>query len=94
MIKAASGESQFHAIVRGIATALDMKSAKRYGHEVKVVIETDAVDGRGVSLRLSAGKERHADTQWSWLQGVFHRREATTREIPGISNEADLMTNS
>ena len=56
MIKAASGESQFHAIVRGIATALDMKSAKRYGHEVKVVIETDAVDGRGVSLRLSAGR--------------------------------------
>ena len=35
---------------------------------------------------------RHVETQWLWIQGVFHRREATIRKIPGVTNEADLMT--
>ena len=32
------------------------------------------------------------ETQWLWVQGVFHRKEATIRKIPGVTNEADLMT--
>ena len=37
-------------------------------------VATDSVSGRGMSLRLSAGS--------------FHRREATTWEIPGNSDES------
>ena len=35
---------------------------------------------------------RHVETQWLWVQGVFHRKEAVIRKIVGASNEADLMT--
>ena len=88
-----SGESEFYAIVRGVATALGFKSmALDYGVVVKIVTETDSVAGRGMSLRLGAGKVRHVETQWLWVQGVFHRKEATIRKIPGVTNEADLMT--
>ena len=88
-----SGESEFHAIVRGPAPAVGMKSmAGDYGNEVKVALETDSVSGSGMSLRLGAGKVRHVDTQWLWAQGVFHRRGATIRKIPGVSNEADFVT--
>ena len=93
VIALSSGESEFYAIVRGVATALGFKSiALDYGVVVKLVIETDLVAGRGMSLRLGAGKVRHVETQWLWVQGVFHRKEATIRKIPGATNEADLMT--
>ena len=34
------------------------RMAKDYGHEVKVVLETDSVAGRDMSLRMGAGKVR------------------------------------
>ena len=87
------GESEFYAIVRGVATALGLKSlAKDYGLAVTVAIETDSVAGRGMALRLVAFKVRHIDTQWLWVQGVFQRKEGTIKKIPGIENEAALMT--
>ena len=93
VIALSSGESEFYAIVRGVATALGLKSlAKDYGLAVTVAIETDSVAGRGMALRLGAGKVRHIDTQWLWVQGVFHFKEATIKKIPGIENEGDLMT--
>ena len=48
--------------------------------------------GRGMSLRLGAGKVPHVDTQRLWVQGSFHRRDATIRKSTGIRNEADLLT--
>ncbi len=59
---------------------------------VAVVLETDSVAVRGMALRLGAGKVWQLDTQWLWVQGVFHRRDASIRKIPGDKNEADLMT--
>ena len=59
--------------MRATAPALGMKSmARDYGYELNVALETDSVSGRGMSLRLGAGKVRHVDTQWLSMQGVFH----------------------
>ena len=70
-----------------------MKSmARDCGNEVKVALKTDSASGRGISFRLGARKVRHVDTQWLWLQRVFHRREATIPKIPGRSTDADFMT--
>lgn len=70
-----------------------MKSiAKDYGIHVKVGIETDFAAGRGLSLRLGAGKVRHVDTQWLWIQVAFHGKETTFNDIADLTNEADLMT--
>jgi hypothetical protein len=87
------GESEFYANVRGVATALGMKSmAKDFGLEMKLQLETDSVAGRGMALRLGAGKVRHIDAQWLWVQGIFNRREAVIKKIPGVTNDADLLT--
>ena len=59
--------------------------------QVHVARETGSVSERGMSPRLG-GRVRHVDTRWLLVQGVFHKREATIPKIPGISNEADLMT--
>ena len=92
VIKAAPTTQTVIALPGG--TALGMESmAKDHGNEVKVALETDSVSGRGVSLRLGFWRVRHVDTQWLCVQGVFHRREATIRKIPGVSNGADFMTN-
>ena len=46
-----------------VATALGMKSmARDFGLEVKLQLETDSVAGRGMALRLGAGKVRHIET--------------------------------
>ena len=72
VIVLSSGESEFHAIVRGTAAALGMQSmARDYGHEVKIALETDLVSGLGMWLRLGAGKGRQMDIEWLW---VYHRR--------------------
>ena len=62
VIALSSGGSEFYAIVRGVATGLGLKSmAKDYGIEIAIVIETDSVAGRGMELRLGAGKVRHVE---------------------------------
>ena len=63
-----------------------------YSVGFKLEVATDASAGRGIALRLGAGKLRHLHTQYLWAQGVYHRREAVLIKIPGLSNEADLMT--
>ena len=85
--------------MRGTAIALGMESTARdYGHEVKVALETDSVPGRGMSPRLRGGKVRQSghtmDTQWLWVQGVFHRREATVRNIRGAENPRNRANSS
>ena len=80
VIALSSGESEFHAIARGVATVLGMKNiAKDYGIQVKLGVETDSAAGRGMSLRLGVGKVRHVDTQWLWLHGVFNRKRRRSR---------------
>ena len=59
-----SGESEFYSIVKGVATGLGLKSmAADFGISLKLIIETDSVAGRGMTLRLGAGKVRHIETQ-------------------------------
>ena len=67
---------QFHAIERPTAAALGMKSMAKVAFD-------DSVSGRGMSLCLGAANVRHVDTQWLWVQGSFHKRDATIRKIPG-----------
>ncbi len=67
-IAMSSGDSEFYSIVRGVMTAYGFKSmALDFCVVVKLVIETDWVAGRGMSLWLGAGKVRHVETHWLWV---------------------------
>ena len=57
-----------------------------------LIIETDATAGRGMALRLGAGRVRHLHTQYLWVQGVFHEKRARLDKVPGNHNTADMMT--
>ena len=59
---------------------------ENYGHVVKVALETCSVSGPGMSQRLGAGMVRHVETQWLWVQGVFHRRGALIPKTPVTSS--------
>eukprot|EP00959_Pyramimonas_sp_CCMP1952_P363148 7604569-Pyramimonas_sp.AAC.1 len=65
---------------------------KDYGMTKGLAIETDATAGRGLALRLGAGKVRHLYTQYLWVQAIYHEKLAKLNKVPGELNTADLMT--
>ena len=89
-----SGESEFYAINKGLSNSLGLRSLiKDYGLcEFKIVIETDASAGKGIALRLGAGKVKHLETIHLWSQRVFYDRLAEVRKIPRSYNSADIGT--
>jgi hypothetical protein len=93
VIALSSGESEFYAIVRGTSVGLGAQSmCEDFGMKKDLIIETDATAGRGMALRLGAGKVRHLHTQYLWVQGVFHQKRARLNKVPGNHNTADMMT--
>ena len=88
-----SGESEFYAIVRGTSVGLGAQSmCKDFGMVKDLVVETYATAGRGMALRLGAGKVRHLHTQYLWVQAIYHDRLAKLVKVAGELNTADLMT--
>ena len=89
-----SGESEFHAINKGLSNSLGLRSLiKDYGlGDFKIIIETDASAGKGIAMRLGAGKMKHLETQWLWSQRIFYDRLAEINKIPRKDNSADIGT--
>ena len=72
VISVSSGESELYAIVRGASAGLGCQSMARDFNQTKgLVIKTDATAGKGMGQRLGAGKVRHLQTQYLWVQDVF-----------------------
>ena len=93
MIAISSGESEFYAIVRGSSVGLGLISlAKDLMVELKLVVYSDAVAGKGIAMRRGLGKVRCLDTQFLWVQDLFSRGRAHCRKIPGKENPGDLFT--
>ena len=93
VIALSSGESEFYAIVRGTSVGLGAQSmCSDYGMKKGLVVETDATAGRGMALRLGAGKVRHLHTQYLWVQAIYRERLAKLNKVPGELNTADMMT--
>ena len=89
-----SGESEFYAITKGLSNSLGMRSLTLdFGLLVfKIVIETDSSAGKGIALRLGAGKLKHIETQYLWSQKVFYDKLAELKKIPRGDNAADIGT--
>ena len=65
-----SSESEFYAQVSGPARGLLMKHVCHGAGETKktLVLHCDSVASRGMAQRLGAGKCRHIEAKWLWLQ--------------------------
>ena len=89
-----SGENEFHAINKGLSNSLGLRSLiKDYWlSDFKIVIETDASAGKGIAMRLGAGKLKHLETRWLWSQRVFYDRLAEVKKIHRENYSADIGT--
>ena len=52
----------------------------------------DSDAGRSMATRLGAGKCRHIEIRWLWIQERVRRGELKVQRVPGESNTADLGT--
>ena len=93
VIAISSGESEFYAIVRGSSVGFGLISvAKDLMLDLKLVLFSDAVAGRGIAMRRGLGKVRHLDTQFLWVQDIFSRGKAGCKKIRSQDNPGDLFT--
>ena len=76
-----SGESEFYWQGSGAARGL---LVKHICHEVgepkkKLMLHCDSVASRGMAQRLGAGKFRHIEVKWLWLQQGHDREEVSNK---------------
>ena len=93
VIALSSGESEFYGIVKGASCLLGLKSmVADLGKTVDGTLFTDATAGKGIAQRRGAGKIRHLDTQYMWVQAKFGDKVISLRKVKGTENTADLQT--
>ena len=88
-----SGEAELYASVKGTSSGLGSVSiASDMGLVMSLMLETDATAGKGMVQRLGAGRVKHIETQFLWIQRIFYEKKASIRKIPRTVNGADLGT--
>ena len=62
------------------------------GKVCEATLFTDATAGKGIAQRRGAGKVRHLDTQFLWVQQKLGDRKLQLKKVKGTENTADLQT--
>ena len=57
-----------------------------------LVFHCDSVASRGMAQRLGAGKCRHIEVKWLWLQQAMDEKKLATTHVATESNVADIGT--
>ena len=57
-----------------------------------LVLHCDSVASRGMAQRLGAGKCRHIEVKWLWLQQAMDEKKLATKHVAIESNVADIGT--
>ena len=88
-----TGEAEFYASVKGTSCGLgSVSSTSDMGLSMSLGLETDAAAGKGIVQRLGAGRIKHIETQYLWIQRIFYERKASIRKIPRADNASDMGT--
>ena len=89
-----SGESEFHAIVKGASVVLGARAmAKDLGYILDAShLTCDATAELGVSKRSGVGQIRHLHTPLLWVQERVRAKELLVYKVPGKENVADMGT--
>ena len=53
-------------------------------------LHCDSVASRGMAQRLGAGKCRHIEVKWLWLQQAMDEKKLATKHVSTESNVADI----
>ena len=78
-----SGEPEFYAQGSGAARGLLMKNiCHEAGESTKtLVLHCDSVASRGMAQWLGAGKSRHIEVKWLWLQQATNEKKLATKHV-------------
>ena len=92
-IATSSGEAELYAIARAGCEGIGLRShLADLGTDIKIVFKTDSSATCGVVRRKGAGKLRHVDVRYLWMQQAIVDKKFEVVKIDGIVNSADLMT--
>ena len=89
-----SCEAEYYAMVDGASRALGLEEAakelgiKAHGME----LETDASAAKSYASRRGAGRIRHVEVRWLWLQKAVADGRFKLVKIVGGDNPADVLT--
>ena len=88
-----SAELEYYAMVDAATRSFGIKNlAAEMGLNLKVVLHTDSSGAKSMASRRGAGRVRHIETKWLWLQAAVARGLIKLEKVAGTENPADLMT--
>ena len=88
-----SGEAEFYAIVEGGSRGIGLKAlGEDLGCKYKVTLYSDASAGRGMVFRKGAGRVRHLETKFFWIQDAVREGKFQLLKVKGKENPADVGT--
>ena len=91
-----SCEAEYYALVDGASRALGLQAAAK---ELGVVVEelvvesaTDSSGAKSYASRRGAGRIRHIEVKWLWLQQAVAEGRFRMVKVLGTNNPADVLT--
>ncbi len=82
-----------YAGVRGASEGLGLQAlADDLGVGKSVRIWTDSAAAKGMVSRTGAGRQRHLEVKYLWVQQACREERFSLRKVAGEKNPADLMT--
>ena len=92
-IAMSSGEAELYAVVRGASEGLGLQAlADDLGVTRAVRIWTDSAAAKGMVSRTGAGRQRHLEVKYLWVQQACREEHFAVRKVAGERNPADLLT--
>jgi hypothetical protein len=92
-IAMSSGEAELYAVVRGASEGLGLQAlADDLGIIKYIRIWTDSAAAKGMISRTGAGRQRHLEVKYLWVQQACREERFSVRKVAGERNPADLLT--
>ena len=92
-IALSSAEAEYYAMVEVATRSFGITNlAAEMGMTFKIVLHTDSSGAKSMASRRWAGRVRHIETKWLWLQAAVARGLIKLKKVAGTENPADLMT--
>jgi len=95
VVATSSGEAEFHAIGRGTADGILTQNALSVlgiGKTVTLTVLSDSSAGRGMCMRRGAGRVRHLDIKYMWIQEYVKQKRVVIGRVGTEVNIADAGT--
>ena len=91
-----SCEAEYYALVDGATRALGIQTAAKelgiVSEELIVEAQTDSSAAKAYASRRGAGRVRHIEVRWLWLQQAVADGRFRLVKLLGTSNPADILT--